>query len=359
MTRHEISALEDEPGGAEEALILAERLKSPGDDKEFEECVRELMESPDKLTRVLEVLDLQGMLLLDRAIQEQEDASRSDEESSAHDPPTPALWERLRTRPAISLFAAAVVACASGGASIYLQESSEIAPMEAPERRMLPDRSVMTTDPNTSASVRYTFLKRTIELHAGGADFDVDKGGRPFYVDTPLGTARAMGTRFYVRLAGSADNLQALVRVQLGTIRFEAHKPSAEPLILAANQQVLLTSKGHGEVTDLSKAGQLAEFTGEPLARLAAEFNQRGHGPRFLVEGKACWYAISGSFDLDDWTSLMDYVRLDQSLKVSGSTDVIVVRFAADASPVQGAAQNGCGVDLQAEPVVSATSRRP
>lgn len=360
MTRNEMSALEDEPRRAEEALITAERLKFPADDKEFEECVNELMESPEKLAAVLDVLDLQGMLLLDQALQEHEAASARDMRPLMQDRPTPLFRERPRARTAVAVFAA-VVASASVGAWMYLKESSEVRPTAEPERVALPDSSVMTTDPDTKASVRYSLLARKIELHAGGADFDVDPGGRPFYVNTPLGTAKALGTRFYVRLVGSAQDLKAIVRVRLGTVRLEGHTPSGQPLILAANQQVLLTSDGHGEVADLSKRGQLAEFTGEPLARLAAEFNQRGdeHSPKFLVQGKACWYPVSGSFDLDDWTSLMDYVRLDGALKVSGSSDVIVVTSAADTSPVQSAAQKGCGLDLQPVPVASPASRRP
>ncbi len=80
-------------------------------------------------------------------------------------------------------------------------------------------------------------------------------------------------------------------------------------------------------------------------------------GRSFSSEGKACWYTVSGSFDLDDWTSLMDYVRLDQALKVSGSSEVIVVRSVADTSPVQSAAQNECGLGLPA-PAVSPAGQR-
>jgi len=356
MARHEISPLEDEPGRAEEALILAGRLESPADDQEFEECVNELMESPEKRAAVLDVLDLQGMLILDKAIQEQEAAARRAEEASRREESRRRGWEFPGARVAVGLFAAAIVASAS--ASIYLHESAEVGRMAVPERLMLPDRSVMTTDPNTEASVRYTLLKRKVELHAGGADFEVDSGGRPFYVDTPLGTAKAVGTRFYVRLVGTADDLKAIVRVGLGKVSFDTHRPSAEPLTLVANQQVLVTSEGHGVVADLSKPGQLTEFTSEPLARLAAEFNQRGRGPKFVVEGKACWFTVSGSFDLDDWTSLVDYVRLDTALKVSGSSDVIVVRAVAETSSVLSASQSGCGLDSQNAPVASPASQR-
>jgi hypothetical protein len=143
-------------------------------------------------------------------------------------------------------------------------------------------------------------------------------------------------------------------------VRLEARKASAEPLILTANQQVLLTSDGHGQVADLSKPGQLAEFTGEPLARLAAEFNQHGKegSKRFVVEGKACWYPVSGSFDLDDWTSLRDYVHLDGALRARATADIIFVSFVGDTSPAQDVAQNGCGLDTP-RPVASPASRRP
>jgi len=56
MTRHEISALDDqELARVEKALTLAEQFGDAGNDKELDACVRELLaSSPEKLARVLD-----------------------------------------------------------------------------------------------------------------------------------------------------------------------------------------------------------------------------------------------------------------------------------------------------------------
>lgn len=218
----------------------------------------------------------------------------------------------------------------------------------------------MTMDPRTVAKVRITQSTRNIDLRAGGADFDVTHDSRPFQVNIPLGTATALGTRFYVGLMGTPDNLEALVRVRLGSIRFESRAPHPDTQIVNANEEARVTSGGHIEITGLSETARhptaLTEFTDEPLARLAARFNQLGRGPRFDIKGGACILPITGSFNVDDPTSLIDHVDNDPRFKAFHGDDVVLVRAAHDKSPPKSLVHNGCNVELDQRPAVPAAS---
>jgi transmembrane sensor len=104
--------------------------------------------------------------------------------------------------------------------------------------RDLPDGGRLLLDTASAADVAYTADARRIVLHTGALWVQTahDPAGRPFLAQTPQGTARALGTRFSVRIAGEATR----VAVAEGAVELRPARGGA-PVHIAAGMQATAT----------------------------------------------------------------------------------------------------------------------
>jgi len=117
-------------------------------------------------------------------------------------------------RAAVRLLAVLIVAGPAGWAAWRLAPWAAWTAAERTatgERRWrdLPDGGRLLLDTASAADVAYTGDVRRIVLHTGALWVQTapDAAGRPFLVQTPQGTARALGTRFSVRIHGEATRI--------------------------------------------------------------------------------------------------------------------------------------------------------
>jgi transmembrane sensor len=332
-------------GREEEILLLTDRLmlaSMSDNDEEFEKCLRKVLESPENCQGVIDELTLDAELLLVQAIE----SARM---------PAPVLAPAPKPRaPMYSAVLAVLVIGVSAAFWLFRDRATEFVASSEPTRVELQDNSVMSMDPRSQAKVLFTRNARLVYIRTGGATFVVAPGQRPFKVNTPVGTATALGTRFYVQLIGAPESPEALLRVWSGRIRFDlpAKEPEARIVdshgarIVEANEEARVTSAGHIEITSLStpprSLNALTEVTDEPLARLAARFNEQGHSPRIEIKGAACRAPISGTFNVDEPASLTSNLEFNTRFEVTPGDEVVQVRLAGDTTSPEDVADSEC-----------------
>lgn len=79
-------------------------------------------------------------------------------------------------------------------------------------RLQLPDGSQLLLNTDSAVNIAFSPRERRVSLLNGELLISTakDLGARPFIVETPQGTARALGTRFCVRTAGSSSHVSVL-----------------------------------------------------------------------------------------------------------------------------------------------------
>lgn len=87
----------------------------------------------------------------------------------------------------------------------------------------------------------------------------------------------------------------------------------------------------------VSRVGQVAvsdviEFRDEPLVRVAARYNQRNSGRRFVIQGTACRFPVNAVLNLKKPSSFIVFIRSEPKLKTYGDK-VIYVRDVGDPWP--------------------------
>ena len=140
----------------------------------------------------------------------------------------------------------------------------------------LVDGTLVHLNWNTQISVSMSDQKRHIVLHHGEAKFSVapDKA-RPFTVEAQGVSATAIGTAFVVQ---TTDTYQAKITVSEGVV--EAKSPSAAPVRLTLNQQIISSPTAMGEIVSVDANTQNAwqqgmlVFRDRPLLEVLAELDR-------------------------------------------------------------------------------------
>lgn len=177
-------------------------------------------------------------------------------------------------------------------------------------RFQLEDGSSVLLNSNTTIRVAFTGQRREMELVAGEAFFVVAKDPeRPFEVRAGLGTTRAVGTEFNVRLREST----ATVTVVEGVVRVSQPPPtdggkSDESSIEVSQNEVVSYSQAEGmgalrrsdPVTTLAwQRGQMV-FNKRPLAEVIDELNQQWDRHVFVAGPRLRQLPVNGVFDIHD-----------------------------------------------------------
>lgn len=202
------------------------------------------------------------------------------------------------------------------------------------ERRVvqLPDDSQFTLDSGSAADVRYDARQRRIALRHGTVLLDVARDPqRPFVVETPQGTARAMGTRYTVSRQGDATFvavLESRVEVCRESVRAAGEQDCRQ---LLAGQQVRLDAAGLGPVETVDAEAAAAWTQGQlsadnqPVAQVL-EVLQRHRSGTIRFDPQALEdIRVSGVLPLDDTDRALEVLAATLPLRVTRFTPWWVV----------------------------------
>jgi transmembrane sensor len=155
---------------------------------------------------------------------------------------------------------------------------------------ILPDGSRAVLGGATALSVAYTPERRTVSLTSGEAFFQVKPDtSRPFIVQTPTGTAAAVGTAFDVRTDGGA--LRVTVSEDVVEVAATQQSATALPLRIRVGEQAILrpnaalvTGTQDPHVATAWTTGTL-KFIDEPFDSVIAAVNRYSATRIELVRG--------------------------------------------------------------------------
>lgn len=226
--------------------------------------------------------------------------------------------------------------CVTAGASLFAAGSARLAPWQAwmadyatrtGERRrvVLADGTVLELNSATALDATYDDQRRMIRLHRGEVlittGHENQRLYRPFIVQTRLGQARALGTRFQL------DDGEAGMRLAVfaGAVEFRADNAAA-PVRVDAGQQGLFDGQGLvGRLSAANEAG-LAWTEGlivadhMPLGQLVAELERYLPG-RLRCDPAVAGLPISGVFPLDQPARILAAIVRTLPVRVDSFTD--------------------------------------
>ncbi|WP_172274538.1 FecR family protein [Caulobacter sp. RHG1] len=197
----------------------------------------------------------------------------------------------------------------------------------------LSDGSSVRLDTNSKVTVRYSQGARRITLARGQAYFEVaHDAARPFLVETPQASVRAIGTRFSVREDG------ATTKVTLVQGRIEVRDGhNASPRLLTAGEQIIATQalgpvqKVDAKVATSWTTGRLV-FRGVPLQQALVEINRYSRKPIRLDPAYDQIETLTGAFDSADTDAMVAAVASLRGLSVEHRPDgSILLRQRPDA----------------------------
>lgn len=178
---------------------------------------------------------------------------------------------------------------------------------------LLADGTKVTLGGASSIHVRYAADIRHVQLSSGEALFEVAKDAqRPFIVDMPNGSVRALGTQFNVHRGPEA----ATVTVIEGTVRVSPPAWRAAAAVdLAAGRQIALNTDGAlgpvlaANTTDVGgwRNGRLV-FSEQSLRSVVADLNRYSQQPVLIGEPALASIRISGAVNvaqLDGWVDAL------------------------------------------------------
>ena len=184
-------------------------------------------------------------------------------------------------RPITAIAASLVIAISAAFVLPMLQptESADSYATRTGELRqvILDDGSQLHLDTESLAEVEYEESTRSVELISGKAYFDVASDpDRPFIVETPYGSVRAVGTAFSVSIVGN----DVEVTVDEGTVELrQAETKAEEGVYLTEGQQANFNTQTAAVNTleknqmdkEMAWRKGLLIFAGEPLVEVVSE----------------------------------------------------------------------------------------
>jgi transmembrane sensor len=192
----------------------------------------------------------------------------------------------------------------------------------------LPDHSVITLDAGSAADVVFEAGQRRVVLRRGEILVEVAHDSqRPFVVETPEGSARALGTRYLVeRDAGSTR-----VTVLESSVRVCAAADGVDCVDLRPGEQVDVSRRALGSVarvdTDAAVAWQRNRLAVDdaPVAEVLAALQRHRAGRIHFNAADLADVRVSGVFPLDDTDRALEVLANTLSLRVDRYTSLLVV----------------------------------
>lgn len=185
---------------------------------------------------------------------------------------------------------------------------------------ILPDGTRAWLNTATAVNQHYDTRQRRLQLVTGEILIDTardtfGKEPRPFFVDTPQGRLRALGTRFTVRLDGE----QTFLAVYQGAV--EAHTRKGASAVLQAGQQTRFTPDA---VADIQPADAAREAWSHgvlvaqdiPLREVVAELRRYRHG-HLGIAPEVANLRVFGNFPLNDTDDTLDMLATALPVRIS------------------------------------------
>ncbi|MCI1006125.1 FecR domain-containing protein [Herbaspirillum sp. C7C8] len=237
--------------------------------------------------------------------------------------------------------------CMTIGAGLLATSAARLAPWQAwmagyttgtGERRrvVLADGTVLELNSATAVDADYDQQRRLLHLYRGevliSTGHERDRPYRPLLVQTRLGQARALGTRFQLRDAQEGMRLA----VYEGAVEFRAHDELAAVRV-DAGQQGLFDAQGL--VGSLAPANEQASAWIEgviiadhmPLGQLVAELERSLPG-RLRCDPAVASLPISGVFPLDQPARILAAIARTLPVRVDSFTDYWITLRPRDAT---------------------------
>lgn len=196
------------------------------------------------------------------------------------------------------------------------------------ERRdvTLPDGSRLLLDTASAVDIVFSGAERRLALRTGAlwVQTAADAGHRPFLVDTPQGSARALGTRFSVRTfdAEAANDAATQVAVMQGAV--ELRPMSGHTTVLQAGQQARMRLTGNGAPMPLQPASDgwtqgVLYAEKMPLGDFAAELAR--YRPGLLrCDPAVAQLRVSGAFQLADTDAVLAALAASLPVRMAART---------------------------------------
>jgi transmembrane sensor len=250
-------------------------------------------------------------------------------------------YDRPRARRlAIAGFAAAACAALIAIAVLWLKPPKPSVWSTAPgEQRVitLADGSHVTLNTRTTLEARIGRSRRELRLLSGEAFFDVARdASRAFVVQTPLGTARAVGTRFDVLL----DDERVEVTTEEGKVLVQApHTAETAAVLATAGTRATLVRGNSRPALDRADLMRIEnwrahrlEFDRVPLGAALKEFSRYTRVPIRPASAEVAELRISAVLKTGDVEALRSSLNGAFGLSVVERPDQWLVT-AADAAP--------------------------
>jgi len=209
--------------------------------------------------------------------------------------------------------------------------------ISAPERRTLPDGSVVDLQPGAELVVSFSSASsgpRRVTLTSGVAFFQVAKNAeRPFIVTSGGVGFRAVGTAFSVKL--SASEVEMIVtegRVAIDGVARAATKPASGPIVSAGNSAVVDLLRAEAlpvitPTTQVDAGSKLAwrvprlEFNETPLFEVVELLNRQSGNRLSLDSAELGRVEISGALRADNIEPLLQMLETNYGIRVAREAD--------------------------------------
>lgn len=238
----------------------------------------------------------------------------------------PACAQRRRALKAMSVLAITSGAAWGVGQVTPWREWTSDHRTAVGERRglTLPDGTRVVLNTDSAIDVRYDALQRRVALIAGeiliATAPDTAGPARPFLVETPHGTARALGTEYTVRLLGASTE----VSVFQGAVQIQPRNDANPGLTLQAGLRAHYWARGVDQPA-AAEENQIAWKDGFIVARGMRLDDFIAELGRYCRDALSCDAAISGlrlsgSFPVNDVDKVLAALSATLNIRVQAET---------------------------------------
>lgn len=196
-----------------------------------------------------------------------------------------------------------------------------------PANISLADGSQVYLDGDSAVDVDLADEARNVKLIRGRTWFDVSHDtSRPFFVRAGDVTVRVVGTAFAVERRADA----VIVTVERGKVAV-TDADTGKAALLSPGQQLVLNgpeTQGPNDVsaeTSLAWRRGLIVFDRASLETVAGELNRMGAGHIFIADDSLRTLTLSGVFQSDDISSVLDALETGLNLRITRVPGVLTI----------------------------------
>lgn len=196
-------------------------------------------------------------------------------------------------------------------------------------RITMDDGSTVHLDAESAVAIDYDNSRRTVQLLAGQAFFDVvTEAGRPFVVPADGLTVTVKGTSFSVGLT----SVRTSVSVLAGSVEVAVERPGGEQVLLAHGDQLTLTRSSGAIAQSKVQQNAVASWRngrllvdGMPFGDLIELLGRYHRGVIWLGDADLATRQVVGAFNLSDPIAALNAAATVQGAAVTELTPFFLV----------------------------------